>query len=314
MPQAQHPWSSAEVALVEAGKLVLPTGSIVACDPLVSLGNHRPFARSVAPGTYRVVIALHGGDVVYASVVLGEGVPRRWVPAVFAGQSELEGTEGVPGYGVDSGTGCFVDSATAAAWKAATDAWRSEQARRVAASGVDANDAAAWHAAMRALDAERPDLNLLARLETVGSPGELELEGGTLVAFTSGAGDGVYASYWGLDEGGDAIALLTDFGLLDRKAADEEERPEPGELDRARLATALLDRLLRDELVVLKRVGKRKALEEALAGMLAEIEEDDDARGATLAEWFTLRPDVDEVFASDDDLDRALAETLRAVS
>ena len=34
------------------------------------------------------------------------------------------------------------------------------------------------------------------------------------VIFSSGIGDGFYASYWGFDEAGQAACLMTDFGLL----------------------------------------------------------------------------------------------------
>jgi hypothetical protein len=35
-----------------------------------------------------------------------------------------------------------------------------------------------------------------------------------LIAFSSGCGDGYYASYWGYGDSGEIACLLTDFGLL----------------------------------------------------------------------------------------------------
>jgi uncharacterized protein DUF4241 len=35
-----------------------------------------------------------------------------------------------------------------------------------------------------------------------------------VVMFKAGLGDGAYASYWGLDAGGEPACLVTDFGVL----------------------------------------------------------------------------------------------------
>jgi hypothetical protein len=40
------------------------------------------------------------------------------------------------------------------------------------------------------------------------------VDGRTVVAFSSGYGDGVYASYWGLDAGGAPAVLCLDFEVL----------------------------------------------------------------------------------------------------
>ena len=42
----------------------------------------------------------------------------------------------------------------------------------------------------------------------------LKLPDANLVAFSSGCGDGVYASYGGFDANGKVAIVLTDFGLV----------------------------------------------------------------------------------------------------
>ena len=61
------------------------------------------------------------------------------------------------------------------------------------------------------------------------APGENSPHG--LVVFTSGWGDGVYPSYWGLDTSGIPVALVTDFlciqggdGRDEREIADQAYR------------------------------------------------------------------------------------------
>ena len=95
------------------------------------------------------------------------------------------------GYGVDSGTGCFMDE---------------ETARLV----------------VEELDAEEFSDALIGEMdktyENTWSWANLELEtgkGATIVAFSTGIGDGMYASYFGLDESGEVVSLVTDFSLFE---------------------------------------------------------------------------------------------------
>jgi hypothetical protein len=64
-----------------------------------------------------------------------------------------------------------------------------------------------------------------------------EGESGSIAAFSSGYGDGYYASYFGLNATGAPAALVTDFGICDwprhptdRKRSAKEEAPSQGNL------------------------------------------------------------------------------------
>jgi hypothetical protein len=73
-------------------------------------------------------------------------------------------------------------------------------------------------------------------------------------------------------------------------------------------ARAALDRLIASSALVLTKDADLDALSEAMADALARLAR---ARrpASALADWLTDRPEVDELFADDDTLERALAET-----
>jgi hypothetical protein len=50
---------------------------------------------------------------------------------------------------------------------------------------------------------------------------------GSVCAFSSGIGDGVYAAWWGLDEAGVPVALCLDFDLLTESETDDAELDLP---------------------------------------------------------------------------------------
>ncbi|WP_280948368.1 DUF4241 domain-containing protein [Mesorhizobium sp. LSHC422A00] len=64
------------------GELELPTGEIIACDPLIT-GLERPvFSRKVRPGCYPVTLLEAQGRVAAAVLRFGTGLPvRSWLPS-----------------------------------------------------------------------------------------------------------------------------------------------------------------------------------------------------------------------------------------
>jgi len=85
--------------------------------------------------------------------------------------------------------------------------------------GVDAGTAAfASAGAVAGLATEAVSEQLLAQLEANDregwTTGRVEVDGHAAVVFSSGYGDGIYASYWGLDAQGRAVVLAIDFDIL----------------------------------------------------------------------------------------------------
>jgi Protein of unknown function (DUF4241) len=202
----------------EIGQLVVPTGRLVACDPLV-FPETRPFRKLVPAGRYPVVLSIahipppkgNGPPdqrIACAMLCLGRRVPRRWQMAVKTGQ-RLRGLkpDEFYGYPVDSGTGCFMDLKAAGALD-----------RRMR------DDPDYFERLIKAAKAVYVHTRDWADFQ-------LEAETGlNVVFFSSGFGDGTYPSYWGYDGAGGLACLVTDFRVLTREGAFEEvtEIAEPG--------------------------------------------------------------------------------------
>jgi len=184
-----HPRSIEPVA-----SLYLPSGKIVACDPLVAL-DPVPFAREVAPGTYPVdasVVQLESERRVAAlRIVFGPGAPVCWEAATIVGQDPSVLAPGERfGYGVDAGVGCFMDVTTCALLL--------ERAETIGDGGGNYYDdvlAAEWNG-------DHVDHHPVA--------GRVE----NCAIAHSGCGDGIYSSYWGLDVDGRPLWLVTDFQVV----------------------------------------------------------------------------------------------------
>lgn len=189
----------------EIGSLRLPSGRVVAADAIVEAALP-PFARRVVPGRYPVRLAIaHIGAardqrVALAWVAFAQAPVARWEPARLEGRPASEDPAEGSAYGVDSGTGSFLSPEAAAPFTA------------LVLNGFDERVSAP-------MEATYADTRNWAVVE-VG-------EGLDVALFSSGYGDGAYASYWGLDEAGAPVLLVTDFGLLDppRGASREGRRP-----------------------------------------------------------------------------------------
>ena len=187
------------VELPTAG-LELPTGQVYACDPFIALYDQAmPFTATVDPGTYAVtvsIIELTAPDappqpdrhlrVAAARLQISDRAVHRWELAVVDGQDteELDG-DSFFGYGVDAGTGCFIDVSAAAAL----------------GDYIAENDAL-----MDAMfDGKEQRL-----LVTLSNPST----GHAVVAFPSGWGDGAYPTWIGRDVDGAPACFVTEFFVV----------------------------------------------------------------------------------------------------
>lgn len=185
-----------KIVIQELGELNLPTGKIVACDPLVD-PETPPFSKHVKAGKYPVTLYIHYIDddkrVGFAKLGFSEKLPTRFEVAVNDEQKleELEDGE-FYGYGVDSGTGGFMDEETAKKlgqlMDESEDYGIAELDNMLEESYVDTYCVANFTI---------PDTDL------------------NLAAFSSGYGDGLYPTYWGLDDDNNICCLITDFETVD---------------------------------------------------------------------------------------------------
>lgn len=179
------------------GELVITTGKVVACDAFVF--DTEPFVQTFPLGRYPVIVSVaefasnKDQRVAFAMLSLTEQPVVRWAIATHAGQdaSTLKEDE-IFGYPVDAGTGCFMDLEAALAYER-----KCQEQHDYSLSLVDEmakNDVFTWGW-----------MNICLVPET----------GANLIAFSSGWGDGFYASYLGYNAAGAVACVVTDFEVFD---------------------------------------------------------------------------------------------------
>lgn len=190
------------ITLQPMGDLEVPTGAIVIADPLVT-PQRDPLERRIAPGRYPVLLFQAQGRNALAMLRIAPGNPARWELATLAGQdvSTLKPDE-IFGYPVDAGTGSFFDRA---AWPLIQEREKREQAANAGYSNyyddILAPDYPGEKAGEYVMHRPLPENPI------------------NVAVFSSGWGDGFYASFWGLDAAGKPLVLLTDFGVLENGEA-----------------------------------------------------------------------------------------------
>jgi len=172
------------------GDLQLPSGRVVGADPHLA-AEARPYARTVRPGSYPVslsVVRFPDGEEQIAAAWLqfAEGLPVRWEYASCHEKPKVR----EPAYIVDSGSGSFMSAEAAAALEERGDDAFSE---------------------LIYAELERTSRDWCV----VPVPGAEPL---TAAVFSSGYGDGVYATFWGFSGSGEPVRLLTDFDVLGTEA------------------------------------------------------------------------------------------------
>jgi len=200
MPLLQHITDTSTTALrsEELADLHIHTGRIVACDPLVSHSN--AFELAVPPGSYPVIAWIHTDEerIAAAELKLSAAKAVHWEMATKPGQNISELKEGYKyGYSVDTGLGCYGDIAAIQLMNEIEDKLADELG----------DDFISFY------DDALADVLALNNDEW----GELivnEQSGLNVIMFSSGYGDGFYTSYWGYDEAGQIVSLVTDFNIL----------------------------------------------------------------------------------------------------
>jgi hypothetical protein len=177
----------------QVGDLTLPTGKLVACDPFVT-PEAEPFSLHLPRGTYPVVLSVaeiaSDQRVAFATVRLKQTSPTRWEMMTTGTNdpSKLEPGH-MFGYGVDSGTGCFMDELAGQALTQKMNDERSFFETMMAEMDKTYRHTWSW-------------LNM-------------KFGDGNLIAFSSGEGDGLYGTYAGFDSHGEVAVVVTDFMVFD---------------------------------------------------------------------------------------------------
>jgi len=174
------------------GDLLLPTGRLVACDPFV-FPEMEPFSFSLPRGTFPIILSIAhivtDQRVAFAIIRFRQSSPVAWDMMTVGEQdtSTLKEDEFF-GYPVDAGTGCFMDRS---AGRLLNERMREQDTfyeTMIAEMNKTYRHTWSW------LDMMFGDANL--------------------IAFSSGYGDGMYASYAGFDADGEVSVVVTDFSVI----------------------------------------------------------------------------------------------------
>ncbi|WP_207420241.1 DUF4241 domain-containing protein [Desertivirga brevis] len=198
-------YNSTPLEILNLGELTLPTGLIVAGDPLVML-SPEPFTKPVNPGKYPVNVVVaktdsSGNRYALAQLKFSEKKALKWVLALKMNDniSDLAKDEYL-GFPVDAGLACFADKSTVIEYQEFENKFMKEhpgnniyddllatEFKKNAEVKDDPNDAGDW-------------VNF-----------KIPNSANNIIMFQSGFGDGVYPSYWGITEEGEVASLIIDF-------------------------------------------------------------------------------------------------------
>ena len=176
---------------INIGNINIESGHIIACDPLHIDEYGKPFNQLFPIGLFPVQLAIAKYEsqelIAFVRIHFSDEPVQKWELALLDGQKPLPlyNTE-IHGYSVDAGAGIFID-------KEAEKALGKSNSRILDSALFKEMDKHYHHT-------WRYDV--------------YEFDKHNLASFTTGLGDGRYASYIGFDANGKPCRLLTDFKLF----------------------------------------------------------------------------------------------------
>jgi hypothetical protein len=173
------------------GKIQVQNGSLIASEPWWMYGK-QPFITKFPIGQFPVQLAIAKANqnefVAFSRILFSDDPVDHWEFALKEGQTQMSiFGDSIYLYSVDSGIGGFVDDSSYNNFQALDKASQS-QVMDTLTKELDNNK------------------NLYANINCKNV---------NIVAFSSGLGDGRYATYIGFDKDGNPCRLLTDFDLID---------------------------------------------------------------------------------------------------
>lgn len=177
------------------GNINIETGKIVAAD-MVMFQDMPAFTQQFPKGRFPVLLSVarfsHGDErVAFSQIVFSNDSVAHWEFALLPNQQPASiFSDTFYSYGVDAGVGLFIDEK---ANKAFDHLFRSNP---------------------KALDKYIID-RLNDQQHTTWEYALQDFPGGNMAVFSTGFGDGHYATYIGFNKAGEPCRLLTDFGIVD---------------------------------------------------------------------------------------------------
>lgn len=197
-----------DVDILEIGTVSFPTGTILACDPLVELEDALPYLQTVPAGTYPVQICVvlsedYGDRYACVKVCIRPQKPVRYELGMVGRENLTEELEegAFFGFFVDAGMGCVADVKTQEAFR---HYWKQRESQE---ENIDCyND----------LFSDLLEENSRINPKYQGDGGDwlnwtVPGTDYNLPIFSSGWGDGVYPCYFGYDAEGTVCGVYLLF-------------------------------------------------------------------------------------------------------
>ncbi len=181
---------------VEAGKLKLLTGRIIATDPIL-LYDDECYSEHVKPGTYSVNIYVGKADKrkkqsVAAEIRINDKEPVKWEMALLQGESaKAFSHDEFMGYEVENGLACFMDEKV----MEMLDVMSEEELKKYEDMVKDT---------VRSSDCSCADI--IMDKDT----------GLNIIIFASGWNEGTFPTYCGFDSGNKLARIVTDFMVIEK--------------------------------------------------------------------------------------------------
>ena len=213
--EAGYDLQEVSITMHQIGELVLTSGTIVPCDPLIIPDSRYHLRKTLAPGRYPVIVSVArfqpSGETRIAAAMLRitDEPAVRWEVA-HINEPDGDATEDRLYYGVDAGTGCFLDLEAA------------DLVANLVSLEIKYPQNDEFELFCDRLNADM-DKNAFGKPLITAGWSNMKVSDDSeanMIAFSSGWGDGGYASFWGYDASGNLTSLVTDFALF---ASDEAE-------------------------------------------------------------------------------------------
>lgn len=209
-----------EVDTLDIGEVNFPTGEILACDPLVELGEARTYIQRVPVGKYPVKIAVvlsedYGDRYACVKVEFNKNKPVVYELAVTGEEKEMDkaNEDEYYGFGVDAGMGCVVDKKTQEEY---VKYWKKLEEEKEADNPYDDIFEELLAESFKKFPKYQRDCGDWANWTIPQTDLNIPI-------FASGWGDGYYPCYFGYDEKGELCGFYIHFIDIEREYSDEEE-------------------------------------------------------------------------------------------
>ena len=179
----------------------MPTGRIVACDPLISR-DMPPFEYKFPTGDFQVLVhkERESNCIAYVEIAFSDRDVAEWKIATRSGENPAElKNEEIFGYTVESGMGSFMDAET-------QDSLNHLETRLFHRKGADFMGIYEEFFHEHFFDAK----GAIDQYTFLKPDDE---KPGTIFAFETGYGEGFYATYIGFDDEKKPVKILTEFIL-----------------------------------------------------------------------------------------------------